>query len=149
MQGNDFNDVLTLMRAQDANINQAVQYIFPLYNDLSLAGNRSFQGFTLNFYTFILNHGNSEGFTKAIEAQQIYNYILLEKLLSTQVLLAAEHLETAISHLELVERMYQTRITPNFLLLNHTITLLEETELKIIETLESILKSSYKIPLQN
>lgn len=149
MQGNDFKDVLILMRAQNAYINEAIKYIFPLYGDLHLIGNSSLQGFNLHFHTFILNHANSEGFSQAIEAQQVFNYILLEKLLSTQVLSAAEHLETAISHLELVERINQTRANPLFLLLNHSMNLMEETELKIIEKLESILKRSYKISLQN
>ncbi|MPM94314.1 hypothetical protein SDC9_141460 [bioreactor metagenome] len=103
----------------------------------------------MNFHTFILNHATSEGFSKAIETQQIYNYVLLDKLLSAQVLAAAESLETAISHLELVERINHTRANPKLLLLNHNINLLEETELKIIEILESILENSCKIHLQN
>lgn len=149
MHNNDFNNMLTLMRAQNTYINQVVKYIFSLYSDINLAGNTSFQEFTLHFHTFILNHANSEGFSKAIETQQVYNYVLVDKLLSTQVLAAAENLETAISHLELVERIYNTRPNPKLLLLNHSISLLEETELKIIEILESILENSCKIQLQN
>lgn len=145
----DFSDMLSLMRMQNAYINQAAKYILSLYSDLNLAGNTSFQEFTLHFHTFILNHANSEGFSKAIETQQVYNYALLEKLLSTQVLAAAENLETAISYLEIVERINHSRINPQLLLLNHNINLMEETELKIIEILETIIAKSCKIQLQN
>ncbi|MGI6091424.1 MAG: hypothetical protein GX348_08355 [Veillonellaceae bacterium] len=149
MHSNDFSNMLTLMRAQNTYISQAVKYIFSLYSDLNLAGNTSFQEFALHFHTFIINHASSEGFSKAIETQQVCNYVLLDKLLTTQVLTAAENLETAISHLELVGRLNNTRTNPKLLLLNHSISLLEETELKIIEILESILENSCKIQLQN
>lgn len=149
MVGNKLVELLTLMRLQNAYINQAVRYIFLLYTDINLAGNTTFQEFSLHFHTFILNHANSEGFSKAIETQQIDSYVLLDKLLSTHVLAAAEHLETAIGHFEFIERFIQLKTNPHLLLLDHSISLIEENELKIIETLESILENSREIQLQN
>lgn len=149
MQEKDLTDILTFMRLQNAYINQISKLIYSLYTDLNIAGNTSFQEFTSHFQLFMLNHASSEGFSKAIETLQAYNYVLLDKLLSTEVLSAAEHLELAISHLEMVDGVSKARTTPHLLLLNHSISLLEETQLKIIEMLENVLEISCKIQLQN
>jgi len=149
MKEKNFSDILTFMRLQSAYINQISKLIYSLYTDLNIAGNTSFQEFTSHFHLFMLNHASSEGFSKAIVMLQTYNYVFVDKLLSTEVLSAAEHLELAINHLEMVDGVSQARTTPHLLLLNHSISLLEETQLKIIETLENMLESSCKIQLQN
>ncbi len=149
MKETEFNDVLTLMRLQNAYINQISKFIYLLCADLNIAGNTAFREFTEHFHVFMQNHASSEGFSKALEMLQSYNYFLLDKLLSSEVLAAAEQLELAISHLELVDRVQQAGFNSQLMLLNHSINFLEETQLKIIETLERLLENSYQKQLQN
>ena len=117
--------------------------------DLNVAGNTAFREFTEHFHGFMQNHASSEGFSKALEMLQSYNYFLLDKLLSSEVLAAAEQLELAVSHLELVDCTQQAGFHSQLILLNHSINFLEETQLKIIETLERLLENSYQKQLQN
>lgn len=149
MKETEFNDVLNLMRLQNVCISQVSKFIYLLYADLSFSDNTAFREFTEHFHVFMQNHASSEGFSKALEMVQSYNYFLLDKLLSSEVLAAAEQLELAISHLELVERVQQVGLNPQLLLLNHSINFLEETQLKIIESLEKLLENYHQKQLQN
>jgi hypothetical protein len=149
MEKIDLNDVLNLMREQKAYIDQVVKFIYTLSTDWNISRNVEFQEFLLHFNLFIQNHSSNMGFSNAMEAIQVYNYVLLEKLLSTEVLSTAEQLELAISHLERIDRKLVEHISIQFLLLIQGINLLEETELKIIESLESVVAKFGQIQLQN
>jgi len=74
---------------------------------------------------------------------------MLERLLDSEVLAAAEQLELAISHLELAAKEPKIRINPHIMLLTQSICLLEETQLKIIESLETFILDNRPVQLQN
>lgn len=148
-RGIEFNTILTLMQVQRSYINQVYKLIYTLFADLNMANNTEFQEFTTHFNVFVQNHASSEGFSKAMEAVQVYHYALLEKLLDDEVLAAAEELELAIGHLELAVREQKARVNLQILLLNQGIVLLEEAQLKIIESVEALLKNSRETQLQN
>jgi hypothetical protein len=148
-RGIEFNGILTLMEVQNSYINQIYKIIYTLCSDLNMANNMEFQEFNLHFNKFMQNHASSAGFCRAMEAVQLYNCVLLEKLFDNEVLAAAEQLELAVGHLELMVREPRTRVNPQMILLNHGISLLEEAQLKIIESLESVMENSRRTQLQN
>lgn len=144
------NNLLALMRLQNSYIHELNKLIYAAATDLTLANNHEFTKFVDNFFEFAHYHYNSEGYSQAAQLVQIYHYILLERLLDSQVLVAAEQMELAIGHLEMAVREMQTRFHPQIILLNQGILLMEETQLKIIEGLEELLERSQPVPkLQN
>ncbi|CQR71259.1 hypothetical protein SOV_16210 [Sporomusa ovata DSM 2662] len=144
------NNLLALMRLQNSYIHELNKLIYAAATDLTLANNHEFTMFVDNFFEFAHYHYNSEGYSQAAQLVQIYHYILLERLLDSQVLVAAEQMELAIGHLEMVVREMQARFHPQIILLNQGILLMEETQLKIIESLEELLERSQPVPkLQN
>ncbi|HML86862.1 MAG TPA: hypothetical protein PKA28_00255 [Methylomusa anaerophila] len=138
--GDELNTLLALLKIQNTNIHQMNIIILSLATDLSLTNNSEYQEFIFHFEEFSRCHYNSEGYSQATESVQAYRYILLERLLDTQILAAAEQMEMAISHLESAIREPYIRVNPQILLLNQGIFQLEETQLKIIESLESMLE---------
>ncbi len=148
-QGAEFGDVLSLIQLQNSYINKIYKLIYLLNNDLAVATSSEFQEFSVHFNTFAQHQASSEGFGQAIDAVKVYHYVLLEKLLDSQVLAAAEQLEMAAGHLELIARNPKLRINPQVLLLNQSISLLEENQLKIMENLEALLIGSRQKHLQN
>ena len=144
------NNLLTLMRLQNSYIHELNKLIYAAATDLTLANNPEFTKFVADFFEFAHYHYNSEGYSQAAQLVQIYHYILLERLLDSQVLVAAEQMELAIGHLEMAVREMQARFHPQIILLNQGILLMEETQLKIIESLEELLERSQPVPnLQN
>ncbi|HWR43634.1 hypothetical protein [Sporomusa sp.] len=149
-QVEDLNNLLALMRVQNSYIHELNKLIYSAVSDMTLATNHEFTEFVNHFSEFARYHYNSEGYSQAAQLVQAYHYILLERLLDSQVLAAAEQMELAIGHLEMAVRETQIRLKPQIMLLNHGILLMEETQLKIIETLEVLLKSSHPVlQLQN
>ena len=147
--GSGLNSLLSLMQLQNAYIQKIYRVIYLVGTDISIANNSEFQEFVSQYNLFAQHHASGEGFCKAIEAVQVYYNILLERLLDTQILSAAEALEIAIVHLEMAMRESKIRSNIQIALLNEGVSLLEETELKIIETLETLLENSRRISLQN
>lgn len=148
-RGIEFNKVLILMELQNNYISQLYKRIDSLGIDLNVSSNLEFKEFMTHFNLFMQNHARSEGFSNAMETIQVYNYSLLDKLLNTDVLAAAEELETAIVYLEMLVNQSQTRTNPKVVLLNQSITILEETQLKIIEFLEGLLLLFRQTHLEN
>lgn len=149
-QTEEMNNLLTLMRLQNSYIQELNKLIYATVSDVTLANNREFCEFVTRFFEFAHYHYNSEGYSQAAQLVQAYHYILLERLLDSQVLAAAEQMELAIGHLERAVRETPKRFQPEILLLNQGILLMEENQLKIIETLEKLLERSQPIPqLQN
>lgn len=145
----DFNGILSLMQLQNNYINQVVKVIYQLCTDINIVSNIEFQEFTSHFTRYMQHQAVSEGYSKAIHAIQVYHYVLLERLLDDEILAAAEQLELAISHLEISVTEVKVRINPQIILLSQGINLLEETQLKIIETLEGFLEAAKPFSLQN
>lgn len=144
------NNLLALMRLQNSYIHELNKLIYAAIADMTLANNHEFAKFVTNFSEFTRYHYNSEGYSQAAQLVQTYHYILLERLLDSQVLVAAEQMELAISHLEMVIREKPARFHPQIILLNQGILLMEETQLKIIESLEELLEDTHPAPnLQN
>ena len=137
-RGIEFNKVIILMQLQSHYISQLYKCIYSLSANFNVSNNLGFKEFMTHFNLFMQNHARSEGFSNAIETIQVYNYGLLDKLLNNDVLTAAEELETAIEYLEMLMLQTQTRTNPEIVLLNHGISILEETQLKIIEFLEGL-----------
>lgn len=148
-RGAEFSDVVSLIQLQNSYINQIYKLIYLLNSDLTVAGNGEYREFTAHFNTFAQHQASSEGFSKAMEAVQVYHYVLLEKLLDSQVLAAAEQLELAAGRLELFSRDPKLRSNQQVLLLNQSINLLEETQLRIMENLEALLLGSRQKHLHN
>jgi hypothetical protein len=148
-RGAEFNDVLSLIQLQNTYINKIYKLIYLLGDDLAVSGNNEFREFIVHFNLFAQCQASSEGFSKAMEAVQVYHYALLEKLLDSQVLAAAEQLEMAAGYLELFSRDPKLRGNSQVLLLNQSINLLEENQLKIMESLEDLLLGSRQKHLQN
>lgn len=147
--GAGLSSLLSLMQLQNTYIQKLYRVIYLVGTDISIANNTEFQEFVSHFNLFAQHHAGSEGFGKAIEAVQVYYNILLERLLDTQILSAAEDLEIAIVHLEMAMREPKIRSNIQVALLNEGMSLLEETELRIIETLETLLENSRRFSLQN
>jgi len=145
----DFYSILTLMQVQNNYINQVARLIYQICSDFNIAASAEFQDFTTHFTTFMQNQAGSEGYGRAINSIQFYHYAILERLLDSEVLAAAEQLELAISHLELAAKEPKFRINPHIMLLTQGICLLEETQLKIIESLETFIIVSRPVQLQN
>lgn len=148
-RGAEFSDVLTLIQLQNSYINKLYKLIYLLNNDLTVASTNEFQEFTACFNLFAQCQASSEGFSRAMEAVQLYHYVLLERLLDSQVLAAAEQLERAAGYIELLVRDPKLRTSAQVLLLNQGISLLEENQLKIMENLEALLAGSRQKQLQN
>lgn len=148
-RGIEFNKVLILMQLQSNYISQLYKCINSLNANFNVSNNLEFNGFLTHFNSFMQNHARSEGFSNAMETIQVYNYSLLDKLLNSDVLPAAEELETAIEYLEMLVIQSQTRTNPEIVLLNHNISILEETQLKIIEFLEGLIQLFRQTSLQN
>lgn len=151
VRGMDCAAVLALMQVQNTYIQQVYRVIYALSTDINIATNGEFQEFAVHFMNFAQHHFSSDGFCRALDTIQMYHYVYFEKLLDTQVLAAAEQLELAVTHLEMVARETKSRGNPQLIvLLNHGITVLEETQLKIIESLEKIVRTATeKNQLQN
>lgn len=149
-QTEEMNNLLALMRLQNSYIHELNKLIYVAATDMTLANNHEFAEFVSHFFEFAHYHYNSEGYSQAAQLVQTYHYILLERLLDSQVLAAAEQMELAIGHLEMAVRDKQIRFQPQIMLLNQGILLMEETQLKIIECLEELLESANPAPqLQN
>ncbi|HWR05496.1 hypothetical protein [Sporomusa sp.] len=149
-QMEELNNLLALMRVQNSYIHELNKLIYCAVSDMTLATSHEFTGFVNHFSEFARYHYNSEGYSQAAQLVQTYHYILLERLLDSQVLAAAEQMELAIGHLEMAVRETQIRLNPQVILLNHGMLLMEETQLKIIESLEVLLKSCHPaLQLQN
>ena len=149
-QTDEVNTLLTLMKLQNNNIHELNKLILITVSDMMLPNNHEFNEFVKHVSEFAHYHYNSEGYSQAAQLVQAYHYILWERLLDSQVLAAAEQMELAIGYLEIVARERQIRIHPQMLLLNQCILFMEETQLKIIETLEKLLEKSHPAPqLQN
>lgn len=147
--GSDLNSLLSLMQLQNTYISQVYRVINLINADIIMAGNCEFQEFICHFHAFAQHHASGEGFGRAIDMVQVYYNMLLEKLLDTQILSAAEALENAVSHLELAMQETKVRSNMQIAILNQGLSLLEETELKIIETAEDLLAHSRRYTLQN
>jgi hypothetical protein len=145
----EFNDVLLLIQLQNTYINQIYKLIYLLSNDLAVAGNSEFREFIVHFNTFAQHQAGSEGYSRAMEAIQVYHYVLLEKLLDSQVLAAAEQLELAAGYLDIFSHEPKLRVNPQIILLSQSIILLEENQLKIMENLEALLTGSRQKHMQN
>lgn len=145
----EFNNLLSLMQLQNSHISQVYKTIYALFTDINVAQNIEFQEFSMHFNMFTRYQANSEGYSMALDNMQVYHYTLVDKLMDSQVLAAAEQLELAVGHLELAARETKIRTNPQILLLNQGIYILEETELKIIEALEAVLANSRPPDLQN
>ena len=148
-RGIEFNKVLILMELQNNYISQFYKHIHSLGIDFNGSSNLEFKEFMTHFNLFMQNHARSEGFSNAMETIQVYNYSLLDKLLNSDVLAAAEELETAIIYLEMLVTQSLTRTNPKVVLLNQSISILEETQLKIIEFLEGLLLVFRQTHLEN
>ncbi len=148
MKDIDLSSVIHLMQIQNEYINQVYKIIYVLYTDLNVANNSEFQKFTVHFNAFMLSHAKSEGFSKALEFIQ-HNYVLLEKLIDNDILSTAEQLEMSVVYFETAMKETAIRTNLQILLLNQGIMLLEETQLKIIEMVESLLENFRKTQLQN
>jgi len=148
-QGIEFNRVLILMELQNNYISQLYKRIDSLSVDFNVSHHLEFKEFIVHFNLFVQNHARSEGFCNAMETIQVYNYNLLDKLLNSEVLAAAEELETAIVYLEMLVTQSQTRTNPQLILLNQSISILEETQLKIIEFLEGLVLLFRQTYLEN
>jgi hypothetical protein len=148
MKDIDLSGVISLMQTQNDYINQVYKIIYVLYTDLNVANNSEFQKFTVHFNSFMLSHAKSEGFSKAAESIQ-NNYVLLEKLIDSEILATAEQLEFAVIHLETAIKEPRIRTNLQILLLNQGILMLEENQLKIIETVEGLLEKFRQTQLQN
>lgn len=138
-RGIEFNRILLLMQLQNQCISQLYQHIDALTADLYVSTKVEFKAFLTHFKLFIQNHARSEGFSTAMETIQVYNQSLLDKLLNSNVLVAAEELEMSIGYLEILMSQSSTRTDPQIILLNQNMSTLEETQLKIIEFLEGLL----------
>ena len=148
-RGIEFNKVLILMELQNNYICQLYKRIESLSADFNVSNNLEFKEFMKHFNLFIQNHARSEGFSSAMETIQVYNYSLLDKLLNSDVLTAAEELEIAIVYLEMLVTQSQTRTNLEIVLLNQSISIVEETQLKIIEFLEGLLLLFRQTHLEN
>jgi len=148
-RGIEFNRVLILMGLQNDYISQLYKRIDSLSANFTMSNHLEFKEFMTHFNLFMQNHARSEGFSNAMETIQVYNYSLLDKLLSSDVLTAAEELETAILYLEMLVNQSQTRTNPEIVLLNQSISIVEETQLKIIEFLEGLLLLFRQTYLEN
>jgi hypothetical protein len=148
-RGAEFSDVVSLIQLQNSYINKIYKLIYLLNEDLTVSGNNEFREFVVHFNTFAQHQASSEGFSRAMEAVQVYHYVLLEKLLDNQVLVAAEQLEMSAGYLDIVVRSPKLRANPQVVLLNQSISLLEENQLKIMENLEALLLGSRQKHLQN
>jgi hypothetical protein len=145
----EFSNVLPLLQIQNAYIGQVYKLIYLLYNDFNVANQANFQEFAGHFNSFAQYHASSDGFSKALDAVQVYHYALLEKLLDSHIVVAAEHLELAIDHLEHVVEAQRLHANAQLLLLNQGMNLLEENQLKILESLETLIASYRRNQLQN
>lgn len=144
------NNLLALMRRQNSYIHELNKLIFITAGDMTIANNLEFAKFVTSFFEFTHYHYNSEGYSQAAQLVQTYHYLLLERLLDSHILAAAEQMELAINHLEMAGRDIQARYHPQIILVNQGILLIEETQLKIIESLEALSESSHFAPkLQN
>lgn len=142
----ELNNLLTLMQLQNNYIHKLNKLLFVTAGDITLANNHEFARFVSNFFEFSHYHYNSEGYSQAAQLVQTYHQILLERLLDKQMLVAAEQMELAIGHLEMAGRDINARNHPQIILVNQEILLIEETQLKIIESLEAILKDAHFAP---
>lgn len=144
----EISNILKLLQVQKNSINQIHRLIYVI-NTEGHSCSTIFQKFSMHFNHFMQSHASSEGFAKAIHTVQVYHFMLLEKLLDDEVVAAAEELELAVGHLEILLRDLKVRNNPHFFLLNQTITTLEEVQLNIIESLEQLLKQYQNTQLQN
>ncbi len=149
VRGIEFNRVLMLMQMQNQYISQLYQRIDALANDFYMSNKVEFKEFMVHFRLFTQYHARSEGFSNAMETIQVYNQSLLDKLLNSNVLAAAEELEMAIVYLEIIIDQSLTRANPRIILLNQNMNTLEETQLKIIEFLEELLSIFRQTYLEN
>ena len=135
----EFNRIFLLLQLQNQCISQLYQHIDALTADLYVSTKLEFKAFLTHFKLFIQNHARSEGFCTAVETLQVYNQSLLDKLLNSIVLIAAEELELSIVYLEILAGQSSGRTDPKIILLNQKMSTLEETQLQIIEFLEELL----------
>jgi hypothetical protein len=138
-RGIEISGLITLMQLQNNYIHQICTNIYSLCVEFNMTDSFGFKEFIKHFNAFMQSHARSEGFSKAMETIEVYNYILVEKLLDSDVMIAAEELEIAIVYLEML--IYQSQIKTNkeLLLINRNIDIIEETQLKIIEFLKNLL----------
>lgn len=148
-RGAEFSDVLSLIQLQNSYITKIYKLIYLMNEDVSVSLNNGFREFMAHFNSFAQRQASSEGFSKAMEAVQIYHYVMLEQLLDSQILATAEQLEMAAGYLELLLRDSKLRVHPQITMLNQSIGLLEENQLKILENMEILVLESRRNHLQN
>lgn len=148
-RGLEINSLITLMQLQSSYIHQVYISIYSLCIERNMIDSIAFKEFVKHFNAFMQSHARSEGFGKAMETIEVCNHILLEKLLDSDVMIAAEELEIAIVYLETI--IYQSQINTNseLLLLSRNINSIEETQLKIIELLKNLLLIFHQTHLKN
>ncbi|CUH93992.1 hypothetical protein P22_0054 [Propionispora sp. 2/2-37] len=148
-QGKQLHDVLQLMQVETNYMNQIYQLIYILFVDPHVANNAEFHEFVLHYHASTQHHITGAGFGEAMDVVQVYHYVLLEKLMDNKVLAAAEELEEAILHLELAMEDVKIKANPQIILLNQSIELLEEVQLKIIQYLQQLLEKSRRCHWKN
>ena len=148
-RGIEMNDLINLMKLQNSYIHQIYKGIYSLFIEFSMADSIGFKEFVEHFNAFMQSHARSEGFSKVMETIEVYNYVLVEKMLDSDVMIAAEELEMAIVYLEMLTYQSQLKTNSQFILLNRNMDMIEETQLKIIEFLQNLLLIFHKTHLEN
>jgi len=148
-RGIEINDLINLMKLQNSYIHQIYKGIYSLFIEFSMADSIGFKKFVEHFNAFMQSHARSEGFSKVMETIEVYNYVLVEKMLDSDVMIAAEELEMAIVYLEMLTYQSQLKTNSQFILLNRNMDMIEETQLKIIEFLQNLLLIFHKTHLEN
>jgi hypothetical protein len=140
--GNELKNLHELIKIQNIYIQQILPVIYYLAADSALIANNNFQKFITCFWEFTHHHYNAEGCSQTAQLAQVYQSFLWEKILDIQILSAAEQMELAIEYLEEATRTVEIQLQPQMMLLNQSMILLEETQLRIIERLEAIMAES-------
>ncbi|MDU4959764.1 MAG: hypothetical protein E6X17_03740 [Sporomusaceae bacterium] len=141
--------VLSLMQVQHNYISQLYGILINACSDGEIARNREFAAFAQHFLQFVQHHSSSLGFTQALDTIRVYHFVLLELLLDTQIVAAAEQLELAISSLESVQSTPAIAAAPQLTVLHYGMDLLEEVQLNIITLVEEMVAVSRRGQLQN
>lgn len=142
-------DVLTLMRIQTDWIIQLHSMLVVACTDMQVINDKKFQEFTLHFVKFIQFQAGSMGFSQVVSNIQVCNFALLELLLDTQIVAAAEHLELAITSLEIAKSEPHNINNQHMNMLYYGLGLLEEVQFQIIALVESAAALSKQLYFPN